>query len=315
MAHLHDHSSGDAHGHRNVTKNIALAFFLNLSFSLFELIGGLFTNSIAILSDALHDFGDSISLGLAWYLEKLSKRSRTNKYSYGFKRFSLLGAIINSLVLLVGSIIVIYESIGRIIHPQQVHAEGMLWLAIIGVAVNGFVFLRGRGTKSLNERTVSLHFLEDALGWIAVLIASIVMMFVDIPRLDSILSVCIALFILYNVFRNLNASVRVILQEVPSTVDMPKVMQDISRLEHVEEVSDMHIWSLDSEYHIASVLVSVDDSVKTICDSYNVVIEVKKVFARYAIEHSTIEIRPANAEKNIGCPIDDSTQIKLDNEL
>lgn len=312
MAHTHDHSGGNAGGHRNVSKNIAVAFFLNFSFSIFELIGGLFTNSIAILSDALHDFGDSISLGIAWYLEKVSKRSRTNKYSYGFKRFSLLGAIINSLVLLVGSVIVIYESIERMIRPQEVHAEGMLWLAIIGVAVNGFVFLRGRGTKSLNERTVTLHFLEDTLGWIAVLIASIVMMFVEIPRLDSILSVCIALFILYNVFRNLNASVRVILQEVPSTVDMPKVLEEISALDHVEEAGDLHIWSLDSEYHIASVLITVDDSIRTIYDSYNIVIEVKKVFAEYAIEHSTIEIRPKDAAKVLKCPIDG---IKLDNDV
>lgn len=313
MAHTHDHSSGtNAGGHRNVSKNIAVAFFLNFSFSIFELIGGLFTNSIAILSDALHDFGDSISLGIAWYLEKVSKRSRTNKYSYGFKRFSLLGAIINSLVLLVGSVIVIYESIERMIRPQEVHAEGMLWLAIIGVAVNGFVFLRGRGTKSLNERTVTLHFLEDTLGWIAVLIASIVMMFVEIPRLDSILSVCIALFILYNVFRNLNASVRVILQEVPSTVDMPKVLEEISALDHVEEAGDLHIWSLDSEYHIASVLITVDDSIRTVYDSYNIVIEVKKVFAEYAIEHSTIEIRPKDAAKVLKCPIDG---IKLDNDV
>ncbi|MEG0499489.1 MAG: cation diffusion facilitator family transporter [Rikenellaceae bacterium] len=198
MAHNHHH-----HHHNTSGKTIATAFLLNLFFAIFELFGGLYTNSIAITSDALHDFGDSISLGLAWYFEKLAKRKRTKSYSYGYKRFSVLGAIINSLILLCGSIVVLYEAIPRLFNPVHSDVKGMFIFAIVGIAVNGFAALRLKRGETLNERTVSLHLLEDVLGWVAILIGSIVMYFVDAPIIDPIMSVIITIFILYNVFRNL----------------------------------------------------------------------------------------------------------------
>src|SRR5574344_1135248 len=190
MSHSHNHTQGG-------NNNIAVAFFLNFSFTIIELVGGLITNSVAILSDALHDFGDSISLALAWYFDKLSRHTPNARYSYGYKRFALLGALINAVVLLVGSLFVIYECVLRMIHPQPVVVQGMFWLAILGVVINGIAVLRTRKDAGVNERVVSLHMLEDVLGWIAVLIVSVVMLFVDVPILDPILSVCIALFVLY----------------------------------------------------------------------------------------------------------------------
>ncbi|MEG1794433.1 MAG: cation diffusion facilitator family transporter [Rikenellaceae bacterium] len=300
MAHQHTHN----HTHNHTTKNIAVAFFMNLLFAVIELVGGLLTNSIAILSDALHDFGDSLSLALAWYLEKVSKRNTTQKYSYGFKRFSLLGAIINSLILLVGSLIVIYESVNRLINPQEVEAAGMFWLAIFGVAVNGFVFLRSRKSNSLNERVVALHFLEDVLGWVAVLIASVVMMFVEIPKLDSFLSIAISIYILYNIYHNLNSSIRVILQEVPFGIDIPKIKKEISLIKGVAKVGDVHLWSLDSEYNIGSVMVVADENITSLTDAYGVVKEVREVLKKHDVDHTTIEIEPFDAECELLCPID-----------
>ena len=218
--HTHDH-------HHHAEKNIAVAFFLNFSFTIIELIGGLLTNSVAIMSDALHDFGDSISLGMAWYFEKLSKRSPNAKYSYGYKRFALLGALLNCIILLLGSTFVIYECVKRLFNPQEVVVEGMFFLAIAGVIINGFAVLRTRKGKGVNERVVSLHLLEDVLGWIAVLIVSIVMFFVDLPILDPILSIGIAIFILYNVVRNLKTTLNVLLQGVPKEMNITHIKEEV----------------------------------------------------------------------------------------
>lgn len=168
MAHKHSHHH--SHSHHHGTKNISLAFFLNLGFCIIELIGGLLTNSVAILSDALHDFGDSVALGLAWVFQKKSEQKPDDKYTYGYRRFSLLSAIINSIILVAGSAFVLFESIKRIIEPAETNAKGMLLLAILGVAVNGVAILRLRKGGSVNERVVSLHLMEDVLGWVAVLI-------------------------------------------------------------------------------------------------------------------------------------------------
>jgi len=185
--------------HHHTTENIKVAFFLNLSFTVIELVGGLLTNSMAILSDALHDLGDSVSLGLAWYFQRIAQKKSDLSYSYGYKRFSLLGAFINSLILSVGSIFILVEAIPRLFDPKQPDASGMIILAIIGVIVNGFAVLRLKKGKSINEKVVSLHLLEDVLGWLAVLIGSIVMYFFNLPVIDSLLSIGIAIFILLNV--------------------------------------------------------------------------------------------------------------------
>lgn len=248
----HDHS----HDHKDV-KNIKVAFFLNFSFTIIELVGGVLTNSIAILSDAIHDFGDSLSLGLAWYFQRLAKKGRTPSYSYGYKRFSLLGAIINSIVLVVGSIFILTEAIPRIFSPQETHAEGMFFLAIFGVLVNGAAVLRLRRGKSINERVVSLHLLEDVLGWGAILIGSVIMYFFDLPIIDPILSIFIACFVLYNVFRNIRQTLRIILQGIPDEVDMEQIKTDIEKLTDVENIHDLHVWSMDGEYNVLTVHVAL----------------------------------------------------------
>jgi len=198
--------------HNHDVKNIKTAFLLNLGFTIFELIGGLFVNSVAILSDAIHDLGDSLSLGLSWYFQNLSHKGRTKTFSYGYKRFSVLSAIINSIVLLVGSIFILYETIPRLITPVQPNATGMLALSIIGIIVNGAAVLKTCKGKTANERAVSLHMMEDVLGWIAVFIGSVIMYFVHLPILDPILSILITGFILFNAFKNLGFSLKIILQ-------------------------------------------------------------------------------------------------------
>ena len=193
----------DDHNQENAAKNIGVAFWLNAFFVIVEVIGGFFTNSIAILSDALHDFGDCLSLAMAYGLQKKSEKKRDKFYSYGYKRFSLLGTVFLSGVLVVSSAFVLFEAIKRIMMPQEVSAGGMLWLAVAGIVINGVAALRMHRGSSLNERAVFLHIMEDVLGWVAVLIVSVVMLYVNFPILDPLLSVCISIWVLSNVYGNL----------------------------------------------------------------------------------------------------------------
>lgn len=248
--HVHQHHQG----YEDV-KNIKAAFFLNFTFTIIELVGGLLTNSMAILSDAVHDLGDSISLGLSWYFQKVSKKPSTREYTYGYKRFSLLGAIVNSGVLLVGSVLIVVNALPRLLHPEQPDVKGMMLLAVLGVIVNGLAVLRLRKGSSLNERVVSLHLLEDVLGWIAVLLGAGIMYFVDAPVIDPLLSLGISLFILYNVFRNIRQSLHIILQGSPGTVDLRQIEESILKIDEVRDVHDLHAWSIDGEYNVLTIHV------------------------------------------------------------
>jgi len=191
------------------------AFYLNFSFTIIEIIGGIWTNSIAILSDALHDFGDSLSLGLSWYLEKYSQKAKDAKYSYGYRRFSLLGALINTVVLIIGSGFVLAAAIPRLLNPESSDASGMMFLAIAGIIINGLAVLRVKDSMSLSVQVVTWHLLEDVLTWTAVLVVSIVLLFTNMHILDPILAVLVTFYVLYNVLRNLTKTSALFLQAVP----------------------------------------------------------------------------------------------------
>ena len=185
---MEKHSHHHEHEHHHATDSIKVAFWLNLFFTIIEIVGGFYTNSIAIISDALHDLGDSFALGLAWYFQKLSQRGRDRKFSYGYGRFSTLAAMINSGLLLAGSIYVISVAIPRLIHPQETYATGMIWLAVVGLLVNGIAAYRLSSGSSLNERAARLHLLEDVLGWAAVLVGAVIIKLTGWTILDPILS-------------------------------------------------------------------------------------------------------------------------------
>ncbi len=299
MAHVHNHNH--AHGS---SRNIAVAFFLNFSFTIIELIGGLLTNSIAILSDALHDFGDSISLALAWYFERLAAHSPNARYSYGYKRFALVGALINATVLLCGSVWVIVECVERVAEPQALEVQGMLWLAVLGVVINGAAVLRTRKGEGVNERVVSLHMLEDVLGWVAVLIVSVVMLFVDMPVLDPLLSIGIACFVLWNVVKNLRATFNVLLQGVPQGIDYERLQTQLQHIEGIDEVHDLHVWSLDSQYNVAS-LHAVINAETDLTTQTQLKQAIKALLAQEQIAHVTVEFETA-AEDCPKCALDKS---------
>ncbi|MEX2380255.1 MAG: cation diffusion facilitator family transporter [Vicingaceae bacterium] len=244
-----------AHNHtpklRDGTKNLKVAFFINICFTCLELIGGVFTNSIAIISDALHDLGDSLSLGLAWYLEKkASKKGVSNRFSFGFARFRLLGALVNAIVLIGGSIYIIIESVARFQNPESVKPLWMMGFAIVGVIANGYAAWRTKGAKSLNEKVISWHLLEDVLGWVSVLIVSIILQFKDWNFLDPALSIGITLFILFGVGKRLWETMYLLLEGVPRNINLDDIKSKIKAVEHVQSIHHTHLWSLDGEHHV-----------------------------------------------------------------
>ncbi|MDH6303791.1 cobalt-zinc-cadmium efflux system protein [Parabacteroides sp. PF5-5] len=283
LKHNHSHSHGTTG-----SGNIRLAFFLNLFFAIIELAGGLITNSVAILSDALHDFGDSVSLGIAWYLQKFSEKGRDKYYSYGYKRFSLLGALFISIILLVGSVFVIEECVKRILEPQAPNAQGMFLLSILGIIVNGAAVLRLKKGSSINERAVSLHMMEDVLGWIAVFIVSIVMMFVNLPILDPLLSIAISIWILTNVYRNLKDTFHILLQQVPQNIDLEGLEDKIRQIPGVLSLHDIHLWTLDGEENILTLHIVLADGI-TVDQQATIKSEVRTLCINADIAHATIE--------------------------
>jgi len=285
-------------GHHQETKNLKTAFFLNLGFTIIEIIGGFFTNSVAILSDALHDLGDSLSLGLSWYFQNVSKKGRSKKFSYGYGRFSLLGAIINAVVLLSGSVIIITEAIPRILDPQTPDTEGMIYLAILGVVVNGAAVLKLKRGVSINEKVVSLHLLEDVLGWVAVLIGAIIMHFYDAPIIDPLLSLGISAFILFNVFRNLKQSFRIILQGTPEDISINKLISTLENVDGIKSVHDCHMWTLEGEQNIFSAHLVVDEN-HQIKDLISLKKEVRKLLHDAGVEHATLEFETEKEDCNL----------------
>lgn len=292
----HNHTHDHLHDHSDV-KNIKVAFFLNFGFTLFEIAGGFLTNSIAILSDAVHDLGDSLSLGLAWYFQKVARKGSDTSYSYGYKRFSLLGAVINSIVLIVGSIFILTAAVPRIFNPQHTQAEGMFLLAIVGILVNGAAVFRLKKGDSLNEKVVSLHLLEDVLGWAAILVGSIVMYFFDVPVLDPIMSIAIACFVLFNVYKNIRQSLRIILQGIPDEIDITDISTHLSQFKEIESIHDVHIWSVDGNYNVMTVHVVL----KQVLDMDHLAMlkaTIRESLETEGIQHVTIEFETADESCN-----------------
>lgn len=239
-------------------KNILVAFVLNLGFSIFELVGGLFTNSISIISDAIHDFGDALSIGIAFFLEKKSGKAPDETHTYGYARYSILGAFITTVILIVGSVLVIVGSIGRLLHPEPVNYTGMLIFAIFGVVINGLAAYKTHGSDSLNQKSVNLHMLEDVLGWVVVLIGAILMRFTDISLIDPIISLGVASFIAVHASLNFKSILDLFLEKVPHDVSVQELGRAFRGVPGVKDVHHLHVWSIDGEHNYATMHVVTD---------------------------------------------------------
>ena len=222
-----------------------LAFFLNLSYAIVEFIAGGVFGSSAVLADSVHDMGDAIAIGVSAFLETISNREEDSHYTLGYKRFSLLGAMVTAVILMTGSVLVILGNITKLFHPQAVNDEGILWLGIIAISVNVIASLVVRKGKTKNESILSLHFLEDTLGWVAVILMVIVLRFTDWYILDPLLSLVISIVILSKAIPRFWSTLKIFLDAVPEGVDIKQVKSDLEQLDHVASLNQLNLWTMD----------------------------------------------------------------------
>ena len=269
-------------------KNIFIAFILNLSFSIFEFIGGIFTGSVAILSDAIHDIGDAASIGFSYFLEKKSKKQPDETFTYGYARFSVMGGVVTTLILLFGSCAVIYNAVIRIFNPVEINYNGMIVFAVIGVLVNFFAAYFTKDGDSLNQKAVNLHMLEDVLGWLVVLIGAIIMRFTDIKIIDPILSMGVAVFIFINAVKNLKEVLDLFLEKIPQDISIDEIKEHLTEIEGVKNVHHIHIWSMDGHQNYATMHVVTDGDAHKIKDN------IREELREHGICHATLELESEN---------------------
>jgi cobalt-zinc-cadmium efflux system protein len=282
-------------------KRVQIAAFLNVGFTVLEIVGGFWTNSLAILSDALHDFGDSVALLVSWLFERGARKSPDTSRTFGYQRLSLFSALFSAMVLVGGSILIISQVIPRFLNPATLNATGMVGLAIIGILFNGIGFFLLKRGKSLNERVLSWHLLEDVLGWAVILIGGIIINFWDVYLLDPIMTLGLTVFILYNVSKNLKEAVNILLQGVPQHININEVKRDLLAIDGILGVHDTHIWSLEGETDILTAHIVVDEVQLKAPDQTRKA--VKEVLKQHHIEHSTIELESKYFCSGIECEI------------
>ena len=276
-------------------KNILIAFILNLCFSFFEFFGGIYTGSVAIISDALHDVGDAASIGISYFLERKSKKQPDNRYTYGYLRFSVLGGIITTLILLFGSLAVIYGAILRLLNPVSINYNGMIILSIIGALVNLLAAYFTSEGNSINQKAVNLHMLEDMLGWVVVLIGSIVMRFTDIAIIDPLMSIAVAVFILINAIKNLKETLDIFLEKIPENIDIDEIRDHILEIDGVLDVHHIHIRTIDGHNNYATMHIVTNK------DPYEIKYKVREELKEHCISHSTLELEGENEHCHEQC--------------
>lgn len=254
MAHgSHPHHHHSHHTPDDSTRNIGIAFWLNLSFAAIELVGGWYTQSLAVMSDALHDFGDALSFGVGYFLQIKSKQGPSENFSYGLRRLSLLSAFVSGVVISVGAVYIAVESVAGFSEARTPHGRGMMLLAVLGITINGFAAWRMSLGSTQNEKVLRWHLIEDILGWVAVLIGSVLIWALGWNWIDPLLALGIAVFILYNVLRNLGATVGLFLQGNPDPEALRAFRTEVQALPNLVEVHDVHFWSLDGVRHVLSL--------------------------------------------------------------
>lgn len=247
------------HHHKKAGQNLAFVFFMNLTFNIIVIVGGLATNSMAILADCIHDLSDTISIALAWTLEKVSQKDSNEKYSYGYQRFSILGAVIISVFVIVMAFVILSEAIPLLFSPEDVDAEGMMLVAVVGIIFKSVSVYRLHGGETFNEKAILFHQLGDVFEWVAILVLSIVLMFwKGAPYLDPFVSIGIALWLIFNLGRNLYKSLEVLLQKTPDNFDIEEFKSQIMAIDGIMAIENFHVWSLDGIDSVMTLKVKAD---------------------------------------------------------
>lgn len=281
--HSHSHGSGDL-----AERNTGIVFFLNAGFALAEFIFGYLFNSVALLSDAVHDMGDALSIGLAWLFQKISNKEADTQYTFGYKRYSPLGALLTALVLIFGSVLMIFRSVPALFNPTPVNYQGLFWMALIAIAIKGWAMYIMRKGSSKNEEMLHLHMWEDILGWLGILVMSLILNFTDWYILDPIISVVIAGYILYEAVPRFLATSKIFLETTPDNIDIEELAQEIRSIDKVNDLSHLHVWTFDGEENIVNVTISIRSGETEV--HQQIKNKIREILFPYNITHSTIEI-------------------------
>lgn len=295
MSQAHAHGpvpAADASGGHDAERAIGIAFWLNFGFALIEFAGGWWTQSTAILANAVHDLGDSGAIAFGWWMQRLARRGASPGFSYGLGRLSLFAALVNGLILVAGSLWVLGQAVPRLSDPVMPHAPGMLALAVLGLAVNGFAAWQLRGGATLNQRVLNWHLLEDVLGWAAILMVALALLANDWPILDPLLSIAFSAVILFNVVRNLDRTARLFFQGSPDPALEHEIADQLRTIDHVVGIHHLHLWSLDGERHVLTVHLDVDQPLSNAVQQ-RIKAQVAATLAPHRLAHSTIEIEQA----------------------
>lgn len=294
---MHDHD----HYHE-AKKNILYGIILNSVFTVVELVGGILSNSLALLSDTIHDFSDSVALGISYYANQKAQSSPTKTMTFGYRRTTILAALINSTFLIVLTLLIFYRAYLRILNPEPVDGKIVFVIAIFGIITNGSIALkmfRGKD-KDLNIKSVFWHIMEDFLGWIGILIAGAIISLTGAYIIDPIISIMIGLIVIYSAWDIIKSSVNIILEGVPEGLNIEEIEDVIKNIENVNGVHDVHVWSLGTNYnalsaHVVITNMTVDQSHK-ILDKINSILKEK-----FNIKHTTIEFECSHCDSDRVC--------------
>ncbi|PZO95659.1 cation diffusion facilitator family transporter [Streptococcus halichoeri] len=279
------------------SRAIFIAFVVNLGLALVELIFGSLFHSSAIIADAIHDLGDALAIGLSYYFENYSQKSSDHEYTLGYLRFSLLGAMLTSLILIGGSLAIIIENVGKLFAPQPVNEQGMLILGIIAIIVNSLASKVLHKEHSEQESMLSLHFLEDILGWLAVIVVSVVLRFTDWYFLDPLLSLVIAVFILIKALPRFLKHLHVFLEKRPASLAIAPLKEEMLAIPGLVAVNQLNIWSIDGHHHVAMTHIQVAAG----CDEALVRDQVHHLFQQHQIIESAVECDQSSFEHSHHC--------------
>ena len=295
--HSHIHKSHtDFHNH-DAEKGIKTAFFLNMVFVLVEFFGGLITNSFAVISDAIHDFGDCFAIGCAWFFERRSKKLPDDKYTYGYRRYSLVSAAITSLILVFGSVVVIFGAVERFREPTEIHGLGMMLLAVLGIIINGAAVVKTSKGHGANEKAIKLHLLEDVLGWVAILVGGLFVYFLKWNFVDVIISVVIAVYLLIQSIINLVEVCEILLEKVPEDFSVSDYKNSLSSVEGVSDIHHLHVWTFEGEKIMATIHIRIPDDADM--QYYKSVKEdVERLSREFGIDHLTVQLDVGECKKS-----------------
>ncbi|MDR7237777.1 cation diffusion facilitator family transporter [Neobacillus drentensis] len=302
MGHHHGHSHGDGHGHHHHhtgnKKALFSAFLLITAFMFVEVVGGILTNSLALLSDAGHMLSDSVALGLSFFAIKLGERKATQSNTYGFKRFEIIAAALNGIALIGISLYIFVEAYSRLTNPPEVQSLGMLSISVIGLLVNiiaAWILMKGDKEENLNVRSAFLHVIGDMLGSVGAIIAALLIYFFGWGVADPIASVIVAILVLISGWRVTKESFHVLMEGAPLQIDAEKVKSSLLTIPFVNEVHDLHIWSITSGMPMLSCHIAIEGE-----GLHDAILRKAQSILHddFGIEHSTIQVE----QKEIGCP-------------